>query len=543
MNNWPEVIRFVVQIFCVAAMFAMGLGITLDDVKAPFRNLLALAIIVVVNNLLVPILGILIVGAATLLQGTALAELAEQIVPLTGGEQIGFLLLFLAAGTVVTPFLAGIAGAPIAFSKGIMVVLAGVSALILPIALALLGQFGGILGSAGNAFPAGSVFVTLLIYQLLPLAVGILIKSQYDVIAQRLRPLIVQFAGLSFLVALAAVVSSSPGLLSLPVQAPVNSVQVGTVEEVSSTLLVSPTLVLSNVHEIIPAEQRAAANTILTLEEEKKWVIFDQATTYLVSVESDDSGSVLVVKQADGSSAAFSIQLAAPSLEDRKAELDAGRFSRSLLREFRDRNVFPEYVGQSVVLEEGAQWALVNPFTTYFAAALPGRQNAMPQLAVSQQLPDPSALLITFLQALESLESLPVLAPIIDLLASVILILLPYAMFVAVTLLLIAIGHAAGTVVRSLVAADGLGIPRSLAITTAVRNVTMVLIIAATHLGWTTGTGYLGLDATGIILGFFVVSLIVAAHQAVQWGEETREVVAVAEAPAPVPSAPQVINV
>jgi hypothetical protein len=488
------------------------------------------------------LIGILIVSTASLLQDTPLAELAEQIVPLSGGQQIGFLLLFLAAGTVVTPFLSNVAGAPIAFSRGIMVVLAGVSALILPIALALLGPFGGILGSAGNAFPAGSVFVTLLIYQLLPLAVGILIKSQYDVIAQRLRPLIVQFAGLSFLVALAAVVSSSPGLLSLPVQAPVKSVPVGTSGEVSSMLLVSPTLVLANVHEIIPAEQRAAANTIVPLEEEKKWVIFDEATTYLVSVESYDSGSVLVVKQADGSSAAFSIQLAAPSLEDRKAELDAGRFSRSLLREFRDRNVFPESVGQSVVLEEGAQWALVNSFTTYFAEVPSGALEDRTQLAVSQQLPDPSALLLAFLQALESLESLPVLAPIIDLLASVILILLPYAVFVAVTLLLVAVGNAAGTVVRSLVAASGTGIPRSLAITTAVRNVTMVLIIAAKHLGWI-GTASQGLDATGVILGFFLVSLIVAAHQAVQWGKETREVVAVAETPAPAQSAPQVINV
>jgi predicted Na+-dependent transporter len=375
MNNWPEVIRFVVQIFCVAAMFAMGLGITLDDVKAPFRNLLALAIIVVVNNLLVPILGILIVGAATLLQGTPLAELAEQIVPLTGGEQIGFLLLFLAAGTVVTPFLAGIAGAPIAFSRGIMVVLAGVSALILPIALALLGQFRDVLAGAGNDLAAGPVFVTLLIYQLAPLAIGILIKSQYDVIAQRLRPLIVQFAGLSFLVALAAVVSSSTGFI------------------------------------------------------------------------------------------------------DQQTEI----------------------------------------------AALLG--------------------IDTFLQAL---EELPVLGPVVEFLLTLILILLPYAVFVAVTLLLITVGNAAGTVVRSLVAASGSGIPHSLAITTAVRNVTMVLIIAATHLiGITGGTPNrdLGQDAIGIILGFFLVSLIVAAHQAVQWGEETREVVTVVETPAPAQSAPQVINV
>lgn len=542
MNNWPEVIRFVIQLFCAAAMFAMGLGITLDDVKAPFRNLLALAIIVLVNNLLVPILGVLIIGAAGLLQGTPLAELAEQIVPLTGGQGIGFLLLFLAAGTVVTPFLAGIAGAPIAFSRGIMVVLAGVSALILPIALALLGQFGDILAGANNALPAGSVFLTLLIYQLVPLAVGILIRSQYEVIAQHLRPLIVQFTGLSFLVVLAALIASTPGLLSLPTAATGELVEVGDPQVVTLTTPISSTAVLTQVQAMELNGSLPTDATIRSLDEEGHWLIFDNQTTYLVTATGTDLAPSLTVTPLEDPSASFTITPTIPTFQNRTAELDAGQFSHTLARILRTHGIPTGLIKQSAVLAEGTQWALVDSDTTYFVEAQPGLAENEFRLAVFQQQMDTSQLLLDFLQ---TLEGLPVLEPVIDFLMGLILILLPYAMFVAVTLLLVVVGNAAGTAVRSLVDASGSGIPHSLAITTAVRNVTMALIIAVNHLVGIVDIangGDLGQNAAGVILGFFLVSLIVVAHQAVQWGKQVKMAVTVAETPAPARSAPQVIN-
>jgi predicted Na+-dependent transporter len=78
MTNPLEITRLSIQLFCVSTLFAMGLGITLDDVKAPFRNLLALTIIIAVNNLLVPLLGLLIVAAPTLLQGGYLPSLPNR---------------------------------------------------------------------------------------------------------------------------------------------------------------------------------------------------------------------------------------------------------------------------------------------------------------------------------------------------------------------------------------------------------------------------------------------------------------------------------
>lgn len=213
-----EVVQFTAQLFCVATLFAMGLGVTLEDVEAPFRNLLALVIIVAVTNLLTPLLGVLIIMAATVLQGGIFADLAKAIVPLTGGQKLGFLLIMLAAGSLLAPMLAEVAGVQGKFARGIMVALVGISTVVIPMELALLAQITKVLDEYGAVFDGGRIFTTLFVYQLLPLAVGILLNARYAVIAARLRPLMTQFAGLTFVTVLA--LASAGGYVQLVAELP-----------------------------------------------------------------------------------------------------------------------------------------------------------------------------------------------------------------------------------------------------------------------------------------------------------------------------------
>lgn len=197
---------FTIPIFCIATMFAMGLDITVEDAVASLRNLLALAVIVLVNNVFVPLVALVIIALPTLLAGGPFSGFAQLIAPLEDGQTIGFLLLVLASGSILGPTFARISGATDAFAKGVMIALVVASALLLPIELKLLNSFD--IG-VSTAFESGPIFTLLLLFQLLPLALGIVINVRYAPVAVRLRPLIVQLTGLSFLILLAFFLMSS----------------------------------------------------------------------------------------------------------------------------------------------------------------------------------------------------------------------------------------------------------------------------------------------------------------------------------------------
>lgn len=507
MTNPLEITRLSIQLFCVSTLFAMGLGITLDDVKAPFRNLLALTIIIAVNNLLVPLLGLLIVTAPTLLQGGIFAELAEQIVPLTEGQQLGLLLAMLASGSLLGPVFAQTSGAPAPFARGVMVVLAGVSALLLPFELELLSQFRLSIASSGQAIESSAIFITLLVYQLLPLAVGVLIKMRYDAIAERLRPLIVQLAGLTFLVMVSVLLASGEALISLPGKAPGVRTEVpgGTIEAPTS----EPTSadVLAAVKGKVGGKVSAdAAVQALT---EETWMVFTPRTTYITGYISP----TLSVLKTDPVTVSFAISATPQEIANRVTELNARQISAALVDNFETDGDIELSSDLAVVIEEDHQWALVNAADTFFIEAESDSESGSTQLTLYQELPEPSGVIGQFVK---TLEALPVIGPVIDFLTQIVVILVPYLLFAAVAALLLVIGNYAGVAVRNLVGVSGNAIPHTLATTTAVRGVTMALIVVVNH---PVTPSKLVVEAIAVVLVFFVVSLAVAAHQAVQWGK------------------------
>ena len=138
MNAAEDAIHVIIPIFCVATMFAMGLDVTLAEAVAPLRQKLALGITVLVNNVLIPLLGFLVIALPALLAADWLANMGLEDLALTGGAQMGFLLLMLASGSLLGPTLARIAGANEATAKGVMVMLAVASAVLVPVELQLL---------------------------------------------------------------------------------------------------------------------------------------------------------------------------------------------------------------------------------------------------------------------------------------------------------------------------------------------------------------------------------------------------------------------
>lgn len=515
MTNPSEIIRLTIQLFCVSTLFAMGLGVTLDDVKAPFRNLLALAIIIAVNNFLVPLLGLLIVAAPALLQGGIFADLAEQIVPLTDGQQLGLLLAMLASGSLLGPVLAQISGAPAPFARGVMVVLAGVSALLIPVELELLSQFRLSIAGAGHTIDAGAVFITLLVYQLLPLALGILVNIRYAAIAERLRPLIVQLTGLTFLVMVAMLLASGEALISLPGKAP------GVRTEVPGGAIELPTGAPSSADILTAVSAKLGDKvspdaSVQTLAD-GEWMIFTPRTTYAMGYVSP----TLSVLKTDPVTVSFTISAPPQETSNRVTELNARQISTALVDAFKMDADIELSSDLAVVIEEGHQWALVNAADTFFVEAESDSESGSTQLTLYQELPEPSGVIGQFVKTLEGLPVIgPAIGSAIDFLTQIVVVLIPYALFAAIGALLLIIGNYTGVAIRNLVGVAGDAIPHTLATTTAARGATMALIVVVNH---SVVPPELVVEAIAVMLAFFVVSLAVAGHQAVQWGNENAE--------------------
>lgn len=525
----PDIFRLTIRLFCVATMFTMGLGITLDDIRAPFTNILALVIIIVSNGLIVPLLGLAVVGVPSMLAGSFVEGVAEQIVPLAADEAAGFLLLMVASGSLFGPLLARVSGASEPFAKGIMVVFVGVSALVLPLAVSLQGLI------PGDPIEFEAVFITLLLYQILPLALGVLIKVQFDRLAQLLRPLIVQFTSFTFLIGLGFMLSLDRSLISVPSTPPA----VDTPELYSTTLqipieTISGAEVLTAVEEVVTDDAFPTDARIEPLAEENSWVIFDVKRTFLIthSVSITEATAeanatlpaTLTVSSTNPSVRTFAVVSPTREINNRVAELDSGQISGAWKRIFRnppdDQSGIVLDADLVVTLEDGKKWAMVVGVSTYFVTAEDA--NGDTRLSIFQKLPEPLGILAEFV---ELLSGLPVIGPIVDFLGALVVVLVPYALFAAVTVLLLTIGNYTGVAVSSLVEVTGTTIPRTLATSTAVRNVSAALIVASEYgVNWTDpDPKNVDVRIVSILLIIFLVSVIIASIQAYRWGNEESE--------------------
>ena len=165
-------------LFIVTSMLAMGMSLTIPMIVQPLKNARLVALALLANFVLVPLL----------------AYVITLIIPLESSLKIGLIVLATAAGAPFLPKLAQIAKGNMAFSVGLMVLLMVTTIVYLPIVLPLL--------LPGVSVNPWDIAKSLIFLMLVPLAIGLLIKSSAPDTAAEYQPLMSKASSLSVLVLL-----------------------------------------------------------------------------------------------------------------------------------------------------------------------------------------------------------------------------------------------------------------------------------------------------------------------------------------------------
>jgi len=163
-------------VFVLGSMGAMGLSLKLKQVIEPLKDIKLVMLALLGNFVLVPIVAYLII----------------LILPLTEPLEIGLIVLATAAGAPFLPKLAEVGKGNMAFSVGLMVLLMIVTIIFVPIVLPLLLQ--------GVEVDPREIAQSLIVLMLIPLAIGMFVKSRYEDTAAHLQPIFAQASNIALLV-------------------------------------------------------------------------------------------------------------------------------------------------------------------------------------------------------------------------------------------------------------------------------------------------------------------------------------------------------
>lgn len=179
-------------LFVVSSMLAMGLSLTTSMILEPLRNLRLVVLALLANFVLVPLLAYLIAA----------------LIPLEESLEIGLIVLACAAGAPFLPKLVQGAKGNVAFGVGLMVLLMVVTIAYIPIVLPLL--------LSGVQVNPWDIAQSLIVLMLVPLALGLLMKSHSPEAADRWQPVMNKISSLAILVLLVTGLGLNiPNILSL----------------------------------------------------------------------------------------------------------------------------------------------------------------------------------------------------------------------------------------------------------------------------------------------------------------------------------------
>lgn len=165
-------------LFVVTSMLAMSLSLSAQQMTIPLKNVRLVLLALLANFVLVPLLAFAI----------------TKVIPLDESLQIGVILLGTAAGAPFIPKLVQGAKGNVAYAVGLMFLIMVVTIFFLPIVLPLL-----LPGVEVNPWDiAKSLIVTMLI----PLLIGMLIKSHSPDVADHWAPVMNKISSLSVLILL-----------------------------------------------------------------------------------------------------------------------------------------------------------------------------------------------------------------------------------------------------------------------------------------------------------------------------------------------------
>ena len=165
-------------LFIVTSMLAMGMSLTMGQILEPLKNGRLVALALLANFVLVPLVAYVII----------------LVIPLEQSLQTGLIVLSLSAGAPFLPKLVQGAKGSIAFGVGLMVLLMVVTIFYLPIVLPLLVPDASIRG--------WDIAKSLIVLMLIPLAIGLLLRSHSTDVAAHWGPLMNKVSSISVLILL-----------------------------------------------------------------------------------------------------------------------------------------------------------------------------------------------------------------------------------------------------------------------------------------------------------------------------------------------------
>jgi predicted Na+-dependent transporter len=165
-------------LFVISSMLAMGLSLTIAQIGQPLKNTRLVVLALLANFILVPLLAYLIL----------------LVIPLAQSLEVGLIVLATAAGAPFLPKLVQGARGNVAFGVGLMVLLMVVTIIYMPIVLPLLLQ--------GVEVNPWDIARSLIVLMLIPLAIGLMIKSHSPDTAADWQPLMNKISSLALLILL-----------------------------------------------------------------------------------------------------------------------------------------------------------------------------------------------------------------------------------------------------------------------------------------------------------------------------------------------------
>ena len=162
----------------VCSMLAMGLGLTLSQIVQPLKNARLVILALLANFVLVPLL----------------AYGITRIIPLEESLKIGLIVLSTCAGAPFLVLEAKGAKANMGVAVGVMTLLMVVTIFYLPVVLPLL--------LSGVEVDAGAIAQSLIVLMLIPLILGLLVKSHAPDTAKNWAPTMNKIGSLGILILL-----------------------------------------------------------------------------------------------------------------------------------------------------------------------------------------------------------------------------------------------------------------------------------------------------------------------------------------------------
>ncbi len=175
MEFLSKIIPIALLAFVVSSMLAVGLSLTVGEILLPLRNYRLVSLALLANFVLMP------------LAAFAIARLLRLDEPLGSA----LLLLGTAAGAPFLPKLAVVAKGSLAFAVGLMVMLMALTVGYMPLVLPLLLE--------GVSVDPSKIARSLVVLMLIPLVVGLAVKSRFKEVAARVAALLNRVSTLSLI--------------------------------------------------------------------------------------------------------------------------------------------------------------------------------------------------------------------------------------------------------------------------------------------------------------------------------------------------------